>query len=122
MRRLKVDVDLDTGSLVIRTTLTDFSEVFTAAAINCYECMKRDAEDKRADGVAYHKGLLAFIAGVEELIRMQRFPERYVDPIPLITRDEKERRENVECIKRERLLLDSIIEEALLACRKSKEG
>lgn len=121
MRRLKVDVDLDSGSVVIKTTIWDFGELATAAALNCYDSIEADRKLKpphRAEeALAYHKGLLAFIRGIEELIRMQRWPDTCEDPIPLIARSVKERWAAVEQERKERQLLDKITDEALATAR-----
>ena len=122
MRRLKVDVDLDSGYVILKMPVSDFSEVATAAVLNCFDSINRDNKvedlDERQRGLAYHKGLLAFICGIETLIKMQRYPNICEDPIPLIDRPTKERWLLVQQEKYERQLLDRILEQALAECRK----
>lgn len=133
MRRLKVDVDLDSGYVIMKMPVRDFREVAVAASLNCHAGVTKeraavDYGDRalpRLNGAplteyAYHEGLLHFIAGIEKLIDMQARPYIYEDPIPLITREVKARRDEVEQARRERQLLDRIIEMALADARSRK--
>lgn len=117
MRRLKVDLDLDSGSVVIRTTLYDLRDVTTAAVLELYNRVDRCRKEGDEESLSYNKGVLAFVTGIEELIRMQRYPESYEDPIPLINKTVKERWARIEHARREEALLDKIIEEARAAKR-----
>jgi hypothetical protein len=119
VRRLKVDVDLDSGSVVIKTTVQDFLVVSTAAALRCYEGISETSNRER---MVYHQGVLHFVKGIETLISMQTRPDAYEDPIPLLNKTTKQRWAAVEHEKLERQLLDKIINEALATRRTEKEA
>jgi hypothetical protein len=126
MRRLKVDIDLDSGFVVMKMPVRDFEQIATAACCHCYDRRRVAEADERAGASReetknYYNGLLHFVKGVEKLIEMQERPWKYEDPIPLITRDAKTRRAEVEQDRYERQLLDRIVEEARLAPRKKED-
>ena len=121
MRRLKVDVDLDSGYVVLKLPVRDFKEVAVAATLNCYDGRERGRKDSDPEYVAYHNGLLHFIKGIECLIDMQTWPNAFEDPIPLIQRGVKERRAAVEHEIRERKLLDQIMETAIAEAKARKK-
>ncbi len=126
MRRLKVDVDLDSGYVILKMPVRDFKELSVAASLHCYDgadqARKKDDEFERNQDLAYHRGLLLFLKGVEQLIDMQVRPFIYEDPLPYTRCSKAVRRRDIEAEKKERLLLDKIIDEALAAERVQKEA
>ena len=105
MRRLKVDVDLDSGSLVVKGKLNDFGEIFTYAIVHCAQQATVCRNIRDMDGAARYTGTIHFVHGVKKLIEMQKYPSEYEDNLPLTSLSKQERHELVllERIRREAL-------------------
>ncbi len=112
---LKVRLDRNSGEVNLRIPYRDLREVFTAAALNCYDSVKKaDGRRNPEEARAYHDGLLAFVRGMEVLLDDQLRPAWAKGPLSV-----EERRKAALESKRERQLFDDVLA-AMLAERVSQ--
>ncbi len=111
---LKVRLDRNSGEVNLRIPYRDLREVFTAAALNCQDSLKKAAGRRNpGEARAYHDGLLAFVRGIEALLDDQLRPAWTGEPLSV----EERRRAALES-RRERKLFDDMLA-AILAERVS---
>ncbi len=109
-RGLKARLDPVSGEVNLRIPYGALGEIFTAAALHCYDSMevrKKDPSKKadyRREADAYDKGLLAFVRGIEALLEDKLLPAWRKEPLSL-----GERRKAVKDSKRERQLFDEML-------------
>ncbi len=117
---IRVRLDNVTGEVNLRIPYSELSQVLTAAALNCFECISeaQKASDvaqvgQKDETLAYHQGLLNFVKGIELLVDAQGKcgKPRTLDQDPLTRkRSVKQRREAVQQAKKERQLIDGLLD------------
>jgi len=106
---LKVRLDRQSGEVNLRVSYGDLRQVFTAAALHCYDSLEKRKKDpggragSRREADAYDNGLLAFVRGIEALLEEELLPRR-TGPMTV-----EERRKAAIDSKRERQLFDDML-------------
>ncbi len=107
---LKVRLDRESGEVNLRIPYRDLREVFTAAALHCYDSLDKRKKDPskgaeaRQEANAYDEGIFAFVRGMEALLEDQILPAWRTEPLTAA-----ERRKAAIASKRERQLFDEIL-------------